>query len=365
MTRPTVCLAMIVKDEAHVIARCLESVRPFVDTWVIVDTGSTDDTVAVIERAMAGLPGHLLHEPWVDFAHNRTVSLDAARPLADHVLVIDADEVLEPDAGFTWPDTMADAVRIRMVTPGTTFWLTKLLRSALPWRFEGVLHEYPACSEPHESGNIDGVRIRGLFDSARNQRPQREKYLADAAVLERALADEPQNARYTFYLAQSYRDAGELESALAWYRTRAGMPGWEEETWYALLQVGQLTERLGRPPGEVVDAYLAAYEARPRRAEPLYELARFQREAKRFESALLFARAAAAVPRPDDMLFLNDAAYTWRIRDELSLAAFYTGDKATATRLGEDLLADPCLPAEHRPRIEENVRWFTGRAAAG
>jgi tetratricopeptide (TPR) repeat protein len=222
-----------------------------------------------------------------------------------------------------------------MVTPGTTFWLTKLMRSSLPWRFEGVLHEYPACDEPHVSGAVEGVHIRGMFDSARNQRPQREKYLADAAV---------------------------LEKALDWYRRRAGMPGWDEETWYALLQVGRLTELLKRPPAEVVEAYLIAYEARPRRAEPLYELARYHREAGRFATALVFARAAHATPRPDDALFLNDAAYSWRIRDELSLAAYYTGDAATAAALGEGLVNDPQVPDDQRARLAENLRWFTGQA---
>jgi glycosyltransferase involved in cell wall biosynthesis len=353
---------MIVKDEAHVIARCLASVRPFIDAWVVVDTGSTDGTEAVVQESLSGLPGRLLHEPWVDFAHNRTVALDAARPLADYVLVIDADEILVPDEGFAWPESMPDAVRLRMVTPGTTFWLTKLMRSSLPWRFEGVLHEYPACDEPHVSGTVEGVHIRGMFDSARNQRPQREKYLADAAVLEQALAADPQNARYAFYLAQSYRDAGELEKALDWYRRRAGMPGWDEETWYALLQVGRLTELLKRPAAEVVESYLIAYEARPRRAEPLYELARYHREAGRFATALVFARAAHATPRPDDALFLNDAAYSWRIRDELSLAAYYTGDAATAAALGEGLVHDPQVPDDQRARLAENLRWFTGQA---
>jgi glycosyltransferase involved in cell wall biosynthesis len=353
---------MIVKDEAHVIRRCLESVRPFIDAWVVVDTGSTDGTEAVVEDALSGLPGRLLHEPWVDFAHNRTVALDAARPLADYVLVIDADEVLVPDEGFAWPESMPDAVRLRMVTPGTTFWLTKLMRSSLPWRFEGVLHEYPACDEPHVSGHIEGVHIRGMFDSARNQRPQREKYLADATVLERALADDPGNARYAFYLAQSYRDAGELETALDWYRRRAQMPGWDEETWYALLQVARLTERLKRPDAEIVAAYLAAFEARPRRAEPLYELARYHRLTGRHATALVFARAAKAVPRPDDALFLDAAAHAWRIDDELSLAAYYTGDAATAARVGESLLANPEVPDDQRPRLADNMRWFTGQA---
>ncbi|MCJ2050481.1 glycosyltransferase, partial [Methylobacterium sp. J-070] len=51
---------MIVKNEAHVIRRCLESVRPIIDHWVIVDTGSTDGTEEVIRAALADVPGTLV-----------------------------------------------------------------------------------------------------------------------------------------------------------------------------------------------------------------------------------------------------------------------------------------------------------------
>jgi glycosyltransferase involved in cell wall biosynthesis len=67
----TICLNMIVKNEAPVIGRCLASVRPLIDQWVIVDTGSTDGTQALIREALADLPGVLIERPWVDFAHNR------------------------------------------------------------------------------------------------------------------------------------------------------------------------------------------------------------------------------------------------------------------------------------------------------
>ena len=52
-TKPTICLSMIVKDEAPVIERCLRSVKPWIDHWVIVDTGSSDGTQAMIRKFMA------------------------------------------------------------------------------------------------------------------------------------------------------------------------------------------------------------------------------------------------------------------------------------------------------------------------
>ena len=55
--RQTVCLCMIVKNEAPVIARCLDSVRPLITHWVIVDTGSTDGTQDIIREHSARSSG--------------------------------------------------------------------------------------------------------------------------------------------------------------------------------------------------------------------------------------------------------------------------------------------------------------------
>ena len=99
-SRPSLCLSMIVRNEAPVIRRCLASVLPIIDYWAIVDTGSTDGTQGLITEYLEGVPGELVERPWVDFGHNRTEALSYARNYGRHVLVIDADEVLEISPDF-------------------------------------------------------------------------------------------------------------------------------------------------------------------------------------------------------------------------------------------------------------------------
>ena len=64
---PHIRLNMIVKNEANAILRCLESVKPYIDSWVIVDTGSTDGTQTIIQYYMQAIPGQLFELPWKNF----------------------------------------------------------------------------------------------------------------------------------------------------------------------------------------------------------------------------------------------------------------------------------------------------------
>ena len=133
MSAPSIALSMIVKNEAHVIARCLESVRPLLTHWVIVDTGSTDGTQEVIRASMAGIPGELHERPWKDFAHNRNEALELARGKADYVLVIDADDLLAIPEGFALPALASDAYQLRVEDAGTVYWRTHLFRADLDY----------------------------------------------------------------------------------------------------------------------------------------------------------------------------------------------------------------------------------------
>ena len=84
---------MMVKNEAHVISNALRSVKPFIDHWVIVDTGSTDNTKDIIANELAGIQGELLDIPFKNYGYNRTEVFKAAYDKADYMLVLDADDI--------------------------------------------------------------------------------------------------------------------------------------------------------------------------------------------------------------------------------------------------------------------------------
>lgn len=361
----TICLNMIVKNEVATIRRCLDSVRRLIDSWVIVDTGSNDGTQQVIADALADLPGTLFERPWRDFGSNRSEALKLARGRADYLLVIDADEVMTADVGFALPPLDRDAYELlhRIKPEGATFQLLSLFATHLPWRYDGPMHEVLVGDQPFTLGRLTGVCVVGMFDGARNQVDARTKYLGDAAVLEAALARHPDHPRHTYYLAQSYRDAGDLEKAIELYERRAELGGWSEEVWSAMYEAGSLRMRAQHSVAAVSAALLRAYQARPTRAEPLVLLAMMHRTRQEYALAHLYASKAAALPRPDDRLFLNEAVYAWQAQDEQAVAASWLGQHGEALRICDRLLANPQVPESERARIAANRAAFA--AACG
>ncbi len=350
---------MIVKNEAAVIARCLASVRPYIQTWVIVDTGSTDGTQEVIRRKLAELPGELHERPWRDFGTNRTEALELASSKADYILIMDADEVFEAPADFVMPALSTDMYLVthrHRRAPEVAWQLGTLVKAGLPWWYKGVLHEVIDCRVPYRAKLLEGAAVWSFFDGARNQDPI-GKYTRDAEVLEAALKNEPDNTRYTFYLAQSLKDSRQFERAIEAYERRVRQGGWAEEVYYSLLTIAALGESLGWPWSRQLDAYLRAHQARPERAEAMCCCATHYRLTQEWALAELFARAAVAIPKPKDMLFVDDSVYAWRALDELAIACFYTGKKAESRTLNQRLLAGNALPPGERARVETNLSF--------
>lgn len=355
-THQRICLNMIVKDEVPVIERCLASVRPWIDTWVIVDTGSSDGTQTLVQRALQGIKGELHERPWCNFAHNRNEALDLARSKADYILFIDADEQLLVPAGFRWPLLSSDGYLLTCRMNDHEYQRNALIAAQVAWRWEGVLHEYLTAPQHNGWSHLQGPQIFVSHDGARGRDPS--TYLKDIAVLEDALRTEPQNTRYAFYLAQSLRDANYLEQSREAYRRRARMGGWEEEVWYSLYQVAALTERLGEPASSVRDAYLEAYAGRPNRAEPLHDLARFHRMRSEFALAHLYAQQAVQIPRPKDLLFVDASVYEWRALDELAVSAYYVNAMEQGRVAIKALLDGKKYPASEHRRMEANREFF-------
>lgn len=353
--KKTICLNMIVKDESAVIERCLESVLPLIDTWVIVDTGSTDGTQKIIKKYLRKIPGKLYERPWVNFEHNRNEALNLAQGKADYILIMDADDFLRFDEGFQFPTLDKQLYYFSFEYGGTTYQRPQLIQSNLPWKWVGVLHEYLDCEIPVSRDVLKGVTYVEQKEGNRSTDP--EKYLKDAKILEAALKKDPSNSRNTFYLAQSYRDAGMKEKALETYLKRASMQGWGEEVFYSLYSAALLQEQLENPYEEIVDGYTRAFMSRPNRAEPLYRLALFFRNHDNFLLGYLTASQGLTIQKPNDLLFIESWIYEWGLLMEKSVSAYWIGKYQECLDLSMKILHLENLPEHVKTCTEKNIEF--------
>jgi glycosyltransferase involved in cell wall biosynthesis len=352
---------MIVKDESKVICRCLESVKPFIDYWVIVDTGSSDGTQKIIKEYMKDVPGELHERPWVNFGHNRNEALDFARSKADYILFIDADDTLEFVKNYARPSFEKDAYTVKIDHGGSNYYRTVLIKASLPWRWVGVLHEVVVCDVARSIGNLDGVTYMFLGDGDRSQNPK--KYEKDALVLEKALKDEPNNARYVFYLAQSYKDAKMFEKSMQAYERRVAMGGWDEEIFWSLYQIAEINEWLNMPEETILKGYLRAYQYRPSRAEPLCRLSTYYRNKENYLMGYLFSQFAAKIPQSNDTLFVEYWVYEYGCLLEFSICAYWIGHYEEAYRANNVLLAKKNLPENVKECIANNQKFVEPKIA--
>ncbi len=361
--RATVCLSMIVKNEAAVIRRCLASVRDFIDTWAICDTGSTDATKQIIQETLADIPGELHECEWVNFGHNRTEAYRLAQPQADYVLIIDADMTALVQDEFRH-NLSADSYLIRY-EGDLDYRQPMLLNAQHDWAFRGVTHEYIHAETAASRETLAQLTYQHHADGGMRS----DKLTRDKKLLTAGLAAEPDNARSMFYLAQTLRDLREYTEAIEWYRRRVAAGGWAEEVWYSRYQIARLRQLTGASWDTVQAEYLQAFESRPTRLEPLYEIVRYYRERQKYHIAWLFARNARNTPYPDDLLFVERPVYTYKLPLEYAICCHWTGRYAEAMEVNNELLARADLPPEYQLTVIRNQKFsldalFPSRAPA-
>jgi glycosyltransferase involved in cell wall biosynthesis len=369
----TIGLCMIVKNETKLIRRCLESVMPLVDYVLIVDTGSTDGTQQMIRDFLAEkkVDGVVIEEPWRDFAYNRSFSLAKLREVksVDYAMIIDADDTLEIDAGFDpaafKAKMTADLYDVPVRHGSIAHHRPQLFSNRLPFSFKGVLHEYlEAPPGDLKRETLAGFAVRASTGGARSQNPR--KYQDDAAVLERALATEKNPfliSRYTFYLAQSYRDAGEREKALVNYLKRAELGNWNEEIYVSLFEAGNLMAALDRPFDEIIATWERASKLVPGRAEALHAASRYCRDKGKNAQGMDIARRGIELKQPNG-LFVQPWVYDYGLLDEFCINAYWAAAYRESLDAALKLLASEKLPASMVKRIAANARFAVDKMPA-
>lgn len=377
--RPLLTLCMIVRDEAHGIARTLQSAKPWIDRWCILDTGSTDGTPEIVEQELEDLTGDLHRAPFADFATSRNHLLALARDeqergYAEHptpfLLLLDADDILEGgEALRAWltaeidearakpePDREAFFVRTRLGP--TMFGSARVVRAAEVgpngWHYEGAMHEVLV----HPCGRLPTITIPGA--TIRHERPAesaertRARWKRDVDLLTAEIRHDDNSPRAWFYLARTYQSLGNLRVARVSFERRIELGGWPEEVFHAKLGRAQCLDGDAQ-----IAAFLDAAAFAPHRAEPLIELSNIYRNRGAYRLAFLFAREAHRLPMPDDVLFVDADAHGWAAADCVAISAWYCGEREIGHAAAREAL-DKC-PPEHRERCARTLAFYESK----
>lgn len=317
----SLCLNMIVKNESRIITRLLQSVLPIIDTYIICDTGSTDDTPNIITNFFTehGISGEVIHEPFKNFGYNRTFALRAARGKATYALLLDADMIFKIEPQFDKQSLTADSYQIIQKGGSIAYYNTRLMSLSIDATCVGPTHEYYDTPPGARTEKLDSIWIADIGDGG----CKADKFERDIRLLKQGIVDEPNNGRYYFYLGNSYFNTGRHEESIPYYRKRIELGGWHEEVFYAHLNLGHAYKSIGQDE-LAITTWMNGYNVHSQRSETIYEITKYYREKGKNKLGMAFCMLGKSIPYPkNDSLFIHNDVYETGFDYELSILGYY------------------------------------------
>jgi len=383
---PTLCLNMIVKNESRVIRRLLESVYDIIDAYCICDTGSTDNTIDIIESYFRdkNIPGKVIKEPFRNFEYNRSFALKACDEFeVDMVLLMDADMILwrnkkiDPSK-FKQLLTTHDAYYIFQGNDNMYYKNTRIVKNRTGVSYKGVTHEYVELPHNTNQGVLvkDIIFIQDIGDGGAKS----DKFERDVKLLKDGLLETPTNERYMFYLANSLKDLASVQNhqiesqihsldnsckelnnlfkgthsalgliknlevlrksiqkeqeslrykllreAIEWYEKRIKAGGFWEEVWYSHYNIGHAYFHLGEVE-KAIYYFQKSFIQYPQRVENIYEIVKYYRETGQNDLAVhfyLMGKKSLDVYKSRDYLFIQKDVYDYKLDFEMSILGYY------------------------------------------
>ena len=320
-SKVSICLNMIVRNESKIITRLLSSVLSIIDTYVICDTGSTDDTPTIIKEFFDkhNIVGEVITEPFKNFGYNRTFALKAAYNKATYALLLDADMIFKIEPTFNKQALNKDCYMIIQKGGGLNYYNTRLIRLNIDAKCVGPTHEYYDLPAGHQNEKLDSIWIDDIGDGG----SKANKFERDIKLLKDGIVEEPNNGRYYFYLANSYFNTGRNSECIPYYKKRIELGGWVEEIFYSYLNLGYAYMKLGQD-GEAIFAWMSGYNHHTARSETIYEICKYYREKGKNKLAMMFCKLGMEIPYPvNDTLFIHNDVYDTGFDYELSILGYY------------------------------------------
>lgn len=383
----TLGLSQIVKNEAHVITRMLDSIKDIVDYLTFVDTGSTDGTQEVIKKWAEehNIPCDIYEREFDNFENCRNFAMQMSRDKTDYGFWLDADEQLIIDKSkFDKSKLDKDLYMFTTHIGLMKYTRNECWNNKLKFKWYGPVHEFIIPDGhnilPGKSGIMPGIDVNVQMDGGSWKEDTSNKYRKHAAMLEDYIDNIDRDPRWIFYTAQSYHDSAcvkdneienieRLRRAAKYYDERVKFNGgYHEERFYAQYRIGTIYHRLNRPWNETHAQLLKAYNMDPMRGEPFKVLIEHYQMMGDWNMAYLYSKFAYTTYHgvelyPERVLFVDNTLYNWKFLELYANSCYYVGKKDEAKKIYKELLEIKQIKTnlftpDDQIRIERNKGFF-------
>ncbi len=220
--KKTISLCMIVKNEEANILRCLNSVATYVDEMVVVDTGSTDETMKIIQDHYPNAK-IVCHEWADDFGGARNIAVQYATK--DWVLFMDADEEIAHfdstavqyamNAPSSVPYVYMVAFKNSVETGVVNHFMTRFFPRLDILRYQGRIHERLVTTDHSDIHTCRTYDIQILHHGyTQDMMDSREKGQRNIRLLTKCREDEPYSPYWAYHLGITYKSIGDIKKAV-------------------------------------------------------------------------------------------------------------------------------------------------------
>jgi tetratricopeptide (TPR) repeat protein len=298
-------ICFMVKNSGPKFEQVLEQNKPYMDSWTVLDTGSTDDTIETANRTLRDKHGTLYQEPFINFPDSRNRCLELAGTHCKYTLMLDDSYIIKGGLreflNLIRGDQFADSYNLYVLSGDVQYTSNRLLKTDRHLKYTGMLHE---IISPVNNINVTiPINEAQIYDEQSDYMSDRttERKSYDLARLEDMLKQDPNDSRALYYLAQAHNLLGHYEQAYDLFIQRAKMTdiGFSQEVADSWLEAGRCSQfHLKMPPEVFLNHYEQSFLAEPARPESQYYIGLYYKSIGDLSKALFYLTRAYYIGYP-------------------------------------------------------------------
>jgi hypothetical protein len=271
-------ICIMVKNAGEQFKDMLNKNLSLIDKWTILDTGSTDKTIEIINDTLIGFKdGELYQEPFINFRDSRNRCIDLAGIDCKFLIMLDDTYVINGEIrdflNIVRGDQLSNSFTLMIISDDTEYGSNRIIKSDSGLRYIHKIHE--VITDKNNINVIIPINkakiIDGRFDYMEDRTMKRKEL--DLKLLYEELKDDPTNPRTYYYLAQTYNLLKQYDKAYYYFLKRAEFlnSGFIQERIDSLFEAARLANfQLIKPWEEFMNLYEQAYKTDESRPDSIY-----------------------------------------------------------------------------------------------